>query len=205
MNIPHKPWTKTKPPRRILAIRTQAMGDVMITLPYLQHLRRSLPASVQLDLLTREETDPVPKNIALFDNVYSIGGGRNLKKIFFLALLKLPRLLLQRYDVVIDLQNNNTAGSSERYTTPGMVRIRQILAHCRRRKDQADDRSDGPGKMRAGHLFSAEGRRRGARYFKKGGMEGVRIPGGFEPCRPECHPELAHTKLYRFRKAMAAA
>jgi len=44
MNIPHKPWTKTKLPRRILAIRTQAMGDVMITLPYLQHLRRSLPA-----------------------------------------------------------------------------------------------------------------------------------------------------------------
>jgi ADP-heptose:LPS heptosyltransferase len=107
MNIPHKPWTNIKnPPRRILAIRTQAMGDVMITLPYLQHLRRSLPSSVRLDLLTREETDPVPKNIILFDNVYSIGGGRNLKKIFLLALLKLPRLLLQRYDVVIDLQNN---------------------------------------------------------------------------------------------------
>ncbi len=108
MNIQAKPWTDTKNiPRRILAIRTQAMGDVTITLPYLQYLRRRLPPSVRLDLLTRKETDPVPKNIILFDNVYSIGGDRNLKKIFMLALLQLPRLLLNRYDMVIDLQNNN--------------------------------------------------------------------------------------------------
>jgi heptosyltransferase II len=120
MNIPHKTWTNTKSlPKRILAIRTQAMGDVMITLPYLQYLRRSLPPSVRLDLLTREETDPVPRHIALFDNVYSIGGARNLKKIFFLALLKLPRLLLRRYDVVIDLQNNNYSNIIRKVIRPG--------------------------------------------------------------------------------------
>ena len=107
MNIPAKAWGDKAPPKRILAIRTQAMGDVMITLPYLQHLRRSLPSSVKLDLLTRVETDPIPRNIELFDKIYSIGGGRHLKRIFLLALLKLPRLLLRRYDVVIDLQNNN--------------------------------------------------------------------------------------------------
>ena len=72
--IPAKPWNRNKPPKRILAIRWQAMGDVMITLPYLQHLRNSLPPSVQLDLLTSEETEGVPKNIHLFDHVYSIGG-----------------------------------------------------------------------------------------------------------------------------------
>lgn len=118
VNIPAKAWRMPTPPKRILAIRTQAMGDVMITLPYLQHLRRSLPASVRLDLLTRVETDAVPRNIDLFDTVYSIGGGRNLRRIFVLALLKLPRLLLQRYDVVIDLQNNNYSEIIRRVLRP---------------------------------------------------------------------------------------
>jgi ADP-heptose:LPS heptosyltransferase len=118
VNIPAKAWRGESFPKRILAIRTQAMGDVMITLPYLQHLRRSLPASVRIDLLTRVETDPVPRNIELFDEVYSIGGGRQLKRIFLLALLKLPRLLLRRYDVVIDLQNNNYSEIIRRVLRP---------------------------------------------------------------------------------------
>jgi ADP-heptose:LPS heptosyltransferase len=82
------------------------MGDTMITLPYLQALRQSLPDGVRLDLLTREEVDPIPRNIHLFDKVYSIGGERNLKKNFLSALLMLPRLWLRRYEVIIDLQNN---------------------------------------------------------------------------------------------------
>ena len=61
MNISVKPWEKKSSPKRILVIRLQAMGDVVITLPYLQDLRNSLPASVQMDLLTRCETDPIPK------------------------------------------------------------------------------------------------------------------------------------------------
>ncbi|MBV9962247.1 MAG: glycosyltransferase family 9 protein [Parafilimonas sp.] len=106
MNIPAKPWTKTNPPKKILAIRLQAMGDVLITLPYLQHLRKSLPQSTQIDLLTREETESIPKNIVLFDKVFSIRGERNFRKQLFYAFLLLPKLLLHRYDVVIDLQNN---------------------------------------------------------------------------------------------------
>jgi ADP-heptose:LPS heptosyltransferase len=106
MNITARPWIKKTPPRRILAIRWQAMGDVVITLPYLQHLRNSLPPSVQLDLLTRQETEAIPKNIHLFNKVFSIGGARNFKKQLFYTSLLLPRLLLRHYDVVIDLQNN---------------------------------------------------------------------------------------------------
>jgi len=106
MNIPAKPWTKKDPPKRILAIRWQAQGDVMITLPYLQRLRNSLPSSVRLDLLTREETEGIPRNIHLFDRIYSIAGERNYKKQIFYTALLLPRLFLKRYDVVIDLQNN---------------------------------------------------------------------------------------------------
>jgi heptosyltransferase-2 len=106
MNIPAKKWKRSLPPRRVLAIRLQAMGDLVITLPYLQQLRKSLPADALLDLLTREEVDAIPRNIHLFDKVFSIGGGRDLKKQLLHSFWLLPRLLIRRYDVVIDLQNN---------------------------------------------------------------------------------------------------
>jgi|SRR5688572_920191 len=106
MNIAGKPWTKRSLPKRILAIRLQAMGDVVITLPYLQDLRNNLPASVQIDLLTRDETDPIPRNLILFNKIFSIKGKRNLKKHFLYTILLLPTLLFRRYDIVLDLQNN---------------------------------------------------------------------------------------------------
>jgi heptosyltransferase II len=106
MNIPAKPWTKNTLPKRILAIRLQAMGDVFGTLPYLQDLRKALPARTRIDFLTREETDDIPRNILLFNRVYSIGGGRDFKKQLFHTFLLLPKLFLNRYELMIDLQNN---------------------------------------------------------------------------------------------------
>lgn len=106
LDIPHRAWRKKYPPKRILAIRLQAMGDLVITLPYLQNLKKSLPGESRLDLLTREEVESIPKNLYLFDHVYSLGGGRNWKKQFIHSAFLLPTLLLNRYDVVIDLQNN---------------------------------------------------------------------------------------------------
>ena len=106
VNISCKPWTESRPPQRILAIRLQALGDVVITLPYLQGLRSSMPVDTRLDLLTRREVEDIPKNIVLFDHVYSIGGARNLKQQLLSTCLLLPKLLIQRYDVIIDLQNS---------------------------------------------------------------------------------------------------
>lgn len=106
IHIQAKPWVEKKMPRKILVIRWQAMGDVVITLPYLQHLRNSLPPSVKIDLLTREETEDIPRNIVLFNKIFSIRGERNFKKQLIYTFLLLPKLFLQRYDVVIDLQNN---------------------------------------------------------------------------------------------------
>jgi heptosyltransferase-2 len=106
LNIPRKPWSKTKPPKRILAIRLQAMGDTVITLPYLQYLRNSLPPDTKIDFLTRVEVESIPKSIQLFDKVFSIGGARRYKLQVLLSFFLLPRLLLRRYDVVLDLQNN---------------------------------------------------------------------------------------------------
>lgn len=116
--IPSKAWTYPAPPKKILAIRLQATGDTVITLPYLQHLRTILPASTQIDLLTREECDSIPKNILLFNRVYSIKGGRNFKKQFAYTWFVLPKLIVQGYDIVIDLQNNLLSNLIRRVLRP---------------------------------------------------------------------------------------
>ena len=95
-------------PSRVLAIRLQAIGDVAITLPYLQAFQRrqGRPA---LDLLTREEVEDLPRSVVLFRRVYALGGGRNVKRQLVHAFSAMPRLLIQRYDVVLDLQNNEVS------------------------------------------------------------------------------------------------
>jgi heptosyltransferase II len=90
----------------------------MGTLPYLQDLRNSLPASVELDFLTREETDSIAKDLVLFNRVISIGGRRSHKKQLLRTILLLPWLLLQRYDVIIDLQHNDISGLVRRVLRP---------------------------------------------------------------------------------------
>jgi len=128
-DIPAKPWKKNTMPRRVLAIRLQAMGDLVITLPYLQHLKKMLPADSKLDLLTREEVESIPKNICLFDKVYSIGGGRNLKKQLFYTGLLLPVLMLRRYDVVIDLQHNIISRIVRQATLPKAWSVFDRFSH----------------------------------------------------------------------------
>lgn len=81
------------------------MGDVVITLPYLQSLKNNYPGT-RIDLLTSKETDNIPKNLMLFGKVFSIGGGRNFEKRMMSALVLLPLLLAQRYEMVIDIQRN---------------------------------------------------------------------------------------------------
>ncbi len=103
--VPAKPWKKNTPPRSILAIRMHAIGDVVITMPYLQQLRNSLPLDTRIDFLTIREAYPIPSNIQLFNKVYIIGGGRNFKKQVCCSALLLPKLFFRHYDVVLDLQN----------------------------------------------------------------------------------------------------
>src|SRR6185295_1641910 len=113
-----RPWTKKNFPKRILAIRLQATGDVTITLPYLQHLRNSLPVLTKIDFLTRKECDNIPKNILLFNKVISIGGGRSLKRQLIYTFFLFPGFFFRRYDVLIDLQNNEISGLVRRFIRP---------------------------------------------------------------------------------------
>jgi ADP-heptose:LPS heptosyltransferase len=118
LDIPAVPWKLDRRPRKILAIRLQAMGDLVITLPYLLRLRSMLPAESRIDLLTREEVDSIPRNIELFDHVYSIGGGRDFKKQVMHTAWLLPRLMARRYEVVLDLQNNEISRAVQRCIRP---------------------------------------------------------------------------------------
>src|SRR5512137_1106357 len=99
------PWRSARAPRKILVIRFQAMGDVVITLPYLNSLAKSLP-DTKFHLLTRSEVSDIPEKIGLFEKVIPVGGGRNAKIQFILALLLLPYLWWQQYDIVVDLQHH---------------------------------------------------------------------------------------------------
>jgi ADP-heptose:LPS heptosyltransferase len=119
MDILARPWTKANFPKRILAIRLQATGDVTITLPYLQHLRNSLPTSTKIDFLTRKECDDIPKNILLFNKVIAIGGGRSFKRQLLYTFFLAPGFLFRRYDVVIDLQDNEISEIVRRFIRPG--------------------------------------------------------------------------------------
>jgi len=118
MNILSKPWKEKKLPERILVIRLQALGDTIITLPYLQALRNTLPPGTRIDFLTRQDNATVPQCLNLFSNVYCVKGARNARKRYFFACLLLPRLLLNRYQVVIDLQNNEVSRLVRHFLRP---------------------------------------------------------------------------------------
>ena len=86
-------------------MRFQALGDTIITLPYLNDIKRQYP-NIEVHFLTRSEVASIPVEMIFLDRVIEIGGGRNAKIQFILCLLKLPWLWSQRYDAVIDLQNH---------------------------------------------------------------------------------------------------
>jgi heptosyltransferase II len=112
-----KPWSALHRPHKVLAIRLHALGDTVITLPYLRSLRDHLP-NVQLDFLTRKEVASIPQHVDLFDHVFLIGGRRNFTLQMLSTFLLLPRLMRQRYDVVIDLQRNKLSRLVRRVLRP---------------------------------------------------------------------------------------
>ncbi len=95
--------------KRLLAIRLQALGDMIIGFPYLQGLKNENPGLI-IDFMTRAEQASIPKQMTMFRNVWPLFGGRLDLAQRAAAVLLLPRLLMQRYDAVLDLQNNHISG-----------------------------------------------------------------------------------------------
>jgi ADP-heptose:LPS heptosyltransferase len=115
--IAARPWREASPPARALAIRLHALGDTVITLPYLSALRRAQPA-LQLDFLTRVEVADIPRDLVLFDRVHEIAGGRDPARQLLHALALVPTLARRRYDVVLDLQRNRISRLVRRLLRP---------------------------------------------------------------------------------------
>ncbi len=111
------PWDNHTTPQKILAVRLQALGDTVITLPYLQGLKNILP-STEFHFLTREEFGDIPRNMKMFDNVLTIKGGRDVKLQLLNSLFLLPRLWKEKYDIVIDLQRNRVSRMIRRALHP---------------------------------------------------------------------------------------
>lgn len=101
----HRSWSSARAPKKILVIRFHAFGDVIITLPYLQALKNALP-DIELHYLTRNECADILSHTTMIDKVYQIDDNRNAKMLFGKTAALLPRLMLEHYDVVIDLQRN---------------------------------------------------------------------------------------------------
>ena len=112
-----RPWRADGPPASILAIRMQALGDVVITLPYLRALRRLFPDSA-IDFVTRREDEEIPRAVQLFRFVDSLGGGRSERGQLLRTPKLVARLLTRRYDVVLDLQNNRVSRVLRRALAP---------------------------------------------------------------------------------------
>jgi len=111
-----RPWRGRQPPARILAIRIQAMGDTVATLPYLSALRRQVP-NVQLDFLTRSDYVDLPKSVDLATRVFALDGRRPRAQVLS-AIRLLPQLWARRYHVVIDLQRNRASRLVRRFLLP---------------------------------------------------------------------------------------
>lgn len=104
-SIDVEPWKGENAPSRILVIRYHAFGDLMITMPYLQALAMYYPGT-RIDLVTRKEVSVVPLHLGIFHRVYAIAGKRNPYHVLLFSVLMIPRFWMNKYDVVIDLQNN---------------------------------------------------------------------------------------------------
>jgi heptosyltransferase II len=113
----HKPWTSSTPPKKILVIRFHAFGDVVITLPYLQVLKNIFPA-VEFHLLTREECADIPRHAVMFEKVYGLEDRRDTARLIAAAVALSPRLVRERYDIVLDLQRNTVSRFIRRVLSP---------------------------------------------------------------------------------------
>jgi len=103
-------------PRKILIIRLHAIGDSALALPVCNFFRKKFPET-ELHFLTTQDVKKLTTPFNIFDNIYEAGPGfeftgtgyggitKKLKRLRSSVLAGL-RLRKNRYDAVIDLQNN---------------------------------------------------------------------------------------------------
>jgi len=111
------PWTSKHAPGKILIMRMQAVGDVVITLPACSALRQRFPGS-QIDFLTADACREIPLALRLFDHVYSMPRGNGRWTRACRALIQGARLRGEHYDVILDLQRHRASRLIRRIARP---------------------------------------------------------------------------------------
>jgi heptosyltransferase II len=99
------PWRKPDPPRRVLAIRMHAIGDVALTFPALTSFQRHHP-STTVDILTTSPCFSLVKVLSFPGDVYSFPVCRTRRERVKVALEFAAQMRRNKYDVVLDLQRN---------------------------------------------------------------------------------------------------
>lgn len=117
MKIRFKQWNRKQLPKKVLFIRLQAMGDTVITLPYIKGFSKAYP-EVSLHFLTRKEVSGIPKHIGLFEKIWEIRGGRNGKLQLVSLITFLPFIVAEQYDIIYDLQNNRLSRITSFFSKP---------------------------------------------------------------------------------------
>ena len=85
--------------KKILVIRLSSLGDVLLTTPLIRAMKKKNP-SIQIDFVVREQfSDAVQYNPNL-NKIYKYSNSKSEKQNLF------KFLSLEKYDLVIDLQNN---------------------------------------------------------------------------------------------------
>jgi ADP-heptose:LPS heptosyltransferase len=101
-------WLSAKRPRRVLMIRLQAIGDVVLCFPLIQALKNEYPG-VEIDFLTRHQQAALSKNLLAIDRVFSLTNSQQTWwQLLHIACL-LPLFFWRKYAVIIDLQGNKAS------------------------------------------------------------------------------------------------
>jgi len=101
-------WKSSCNPRRILIIRMQAIGDVVLTFPIIQALKNQYP-DMEIDFLTRHTQYNLSKKLSAINKVIAITNSQRTWRQAMDMARHLPYLILRKYDVIIDLQCNKAS------------------------------------------------------------------------------------------------
>jgi heptosyltransferase II len=104
-SVEFRAWKKSNLPKKILFIRLHAFGDMLAAMPAVQHLKELLP-NVEMHMLVCAQYADLPMNMTAFSKVHTLKHARGGWEMAFDLLAIYPSLLLERFDAVIDVQNN---------------------------------------------------------------------------------------------------
>jgi heptosyltransferase-2 len=111
------PWVSDSAPRKILVIRFQAIGDVVVTIPACNALRQMFP-DARIDLLTADACVEIPQAIRLFDRIDSAAAGQGRWQRALHAAMLGARLRSEHYDVILDVQRHGISRLIRRMARP---------------------------------------------------------------------------------------